>query len=446
MKNTKVKYFVFANYECNAIEEFLNEMAMKGWFLETISGSRFKFNKIEPKDLKYSVEPVYEVSTFDTSDSNMALQYRKKREADGWKYICEKDKLQIFYSEENSFLKHLYTNENERFKVLFKSSLCEISLKLLLILIFSFNIYNSLFKGNISYVLTSNLSLLSVIVMFIIIITSSINVLSFIIWSIKSKVAIKNNDLIPRITFKQVKKKNLITKILTLAMISSFLAVLLIDKNSLFNNSLNILIATLMVVIIFLVDTITKKFIKKANFSKETNIFIRILSVLFSFFLIIFVTINTLTGITGDSYIDKKDLSKNNLPLTFADFDESNINASDLYIREEKSILAKEIYYSAYIDDNNFNYSLFESDYNFVISTIEKSLIKVEKRYTPNIIIKESTAIDGIKSYSFSDNSERYIFISNNKILTINNFPKNISKNDFIKIVFKKIFNKNIDM
>lgn len=450
MKNTKVKYFVFSTYECTAIEEYLEEMAREGWFLESISESRFKFNKIEPKNLKYSVEPVYQVSTLDTPDSNTALKYREYRESLGWKYICEKGKLQIFYAEENSTLPLIHTNENEKFKSVFKSSLFEIALKVLLILLLSFSMYNSIFNGHISYILTSNLSLLSVTLQSILIIMIAIEIISFITWSIKAKIAINNGLPIPYNTLKQFKRKNVITKAINISMVFCFLIILLIDKSNFSDASTSMLLALLMILTIFVVDKLTRKFLQKAKYSKRTNILIRSGSIIFSFFLVIFITLSTVIGIAGDGFIGKNDISKTNLPLTLSDFKLSNSKSNDLYTSEDSSILAKEIYYSDYVGDNYLNYSLFESEYNFIISTMEKSSVKFESRFklehNPNFVIKEPVIIDGIKIYSFDDDSSPYIFVSNNKVLNIYTSLENVSDEEFVQIILKNIFDKNINI
>lgn len=449
-KNKKSKIFVFSTYECTAIEEYLEEMAREGWFLESISESRFKFNKSEPKNLKYSVEPVSQVSTLDTPDSNAALEYREYCEAAGWKYICEKGKLQIFYSEENSDLLPIHTDENEKFKSVFKSSLLEISLKLLLILLLSFNMYNSIFNGNISYILTSNLSLLSVVLLSILIVMNIVEVISFITWIIKAKIAINTGLHIPYNTLKQFKRKNIITKAINISMVFCFLIILLIDKSNFLDASTSILLALLMILIIFIVDILTKKFVQKAKYSKRTNILIRSGSIILSFFLVIFVTLNTIMGIAGDGFIGDNDISKTNLPLTLSDFKLSNSKSTDLYINEDSSIIAKEIYYSDYIGDNHLNYSLFESDYGFVISAMEKSSVKFETTFelehNPNFVIEKPLIIDDIKIYSFDNNIKSFIFVSNNKILNINNSLENVSNEEFVQIILKNIFNKNINL
>ncbi|WP_124046341.1 hypothetical protein [Clostridium perfringens] len=203
--------------------------------------------------------------------------------------------------------------------------------------------------------------------------------------------------------------------------------------------------------VIFLVDIFTRKLIEKNKYSKRTNIIIRSISIVFSFFLVIFVTLNTITGIAGDGFIGNIHMSETTLPLTLNDFKIYNNESNDIYVNENSSILAKQIYYSNYIDvDNTLNYLFFESDYKFLISAVEKSLIdfktKLNLEHNPNFVIKEPLIVDGIKIYSLENPINRFTFVSNNKIIDIENSFKDINNEDFIQIILKNIFNKNVTL
>ncbi len=87
---------------------------------------------------------------------------------------------------------------------------------------------------------------------------------------------------------------------------------------------------------------------------------------MFSFFLVIFVTLNTITGIAGDGFIGNIHMSETTLPLTLNDFKIYNNESNDIYVNESSSILAKQIYYSDYIDvDNTLNYLFLKVTINF---------------------------------------------------------------------------------
>lgn len=453
-KDKKSKYFVFFSYEYNSIREYLEEMALKGWLLKSIMGYSFKFTKTEPKKLKYLVEPIDKNSSSETQNLSSSIPSIEYYESAGWKYICEKGNLNIFYSEESSSLLPINRDENEKFKCLFKSSLFEIFPNLLIILILSFNIYNQISNGSIVYLLTSNLSLLSIIALILFTITNVIEIIFFISWSIKAKKAINNGLAIPCSSFKKFKRKNLIKKVINISIISLILIFLfedIIGKNNSLNEPISILLAILMFFVIFLVDIFTRKLIEKNKYSKRTNIIIRSISIVFSFFLVIFVTLNTITGIAGDGFIGNIHMSETTLPLTLNDFKIYNNESNDIYVNENSSILAKQIYYSNYIDvDNTLNYLFFESDYKFLISAVEKSLIdfktKLNLEHNPNFVIKEPLIVDGIKIYSLENPINRFTFVSNNKIIDIENSFKDINNEDFIQIILKNIFNKNVNL
>lgn len=449
-KNKKIKYFNFSAYECTAIEEFLEEMAEKGWLLESISGSRFKFTKIEPQNLKFSVEPVSQVSNLDAPDSNIALEYREYCESAEWKYVCEKGKLQIFYCDKSSEILPIHTDENEKFKAIFKSSLFDISLKLLLIALISFNIYNSISSGSISYFLSSNLSLASILLFIVLLLTNLVEIASFIRWSIKAKLELINGKLLPYNTLKQLRAKNLIKKLITIVTLIFFLLIVIFDKNSFTVASTSLIITASMIIVILLIDIFTRKFLIKSKYSKRTNILIRLISISFTFLLSIFIIFLTITIIAGNGFIGENNISKKNLPLTLNDFDTSLSNSTDLYIDENSSIIAKKIFYSDSSDEKYLSYSLFESNYNWAIDAVATSSIEFEKKIkennNPNYVAKAPSIIDGIKVYTFDDVNNSYLFVSENKVLKIDNTFENITNNHFISLVLRKVFNKDTNL
>ena len=50
-------------------------------------------------------------------------QYRDYCEEAGWKYVCSKGKIQIFYTEDNLDLIPIHTDEKEKFKQIIKASM-----------------------------------------------------------------------------------------------------------------------------------------------------------------------------------------------------------------------------------------------------------------------------------------------------------------------------------
>lgn len=445
-KTKKTKHFNFSAYECTAIEEFLEEMAREGWLLESIYNSRFKFTKIEPQELKFSVDPVSQVSTLDAPNSDIALEYREYCEAAGWKYLCEKGKLQIFYAPKESDTLPIHTDENEKYKSIFKSSLVDIFYKVLLMILFSINICIPVFGGSIKYFLSSNLSLVSLIIFIVLATTNIVEIVSFIKWSIKAKLELKNGDFLPYNNLKQLRRKILINRCIITSLLILFLLIIILDKNNFTSAATSVLMTLPMVLVIVFIDILTKKFLVKPKYSKRTNILIRLGSIIFTLWIGILVMLCTASGLAVNGFIGGNNISKESLPLTLNDFYPSSTKSTDLFIDESQSIIAREVYYSDSLDEEYLNYSLFESNHKWAIDTVVNSSIhsheKTIKKHDPNFILKSPIIIDGVKVYSFD--SDLYIFASDNKTIEINNRFDNMSNEDFISLVIKKVFTKDV--
>jgi hypothetical protein len=187
IKDIKITLFSYLPYECVAVEEYLEEMAKRGWLLQSVKGYLFKFKRIEPKKIKYSVDVLYEASIFDCKDSNAALEYREYCKAAGLNYVCQTGRIQIFYTEDDRKNISIHTDEEEKYNSVIKASLYNVGWQFILTLIFILDLYMFLFNGSIDYVLASNLMISSILIMLALIFINSIEIISFFIWVIKAK-------------------------------------------------------------------------------------------------------------------------------------------------------------------------------------------------------------------------------------------------------------------
>ena len=142
----------------------------------------------------------------------MALEYREYCQAAGWTYVCQTGKIQIFYTEEDKKIIPIHTDEEEKFKSVFKASLYNVVSQLFLTIMFIFNIYMQLVLGNTGFLLASNFMIFSTIVMFFAIFINSIQVISFFLWVIKARKELKENKFMPYNNYKQLRIKNILIK------------------------------------------------------------------------------------------------------------------------------------------------------------------------------------------------------------------------------------------
>ena len=231
IKDTKITYFIYSTYECAAIEEYLEQMAEKGWLLQWIKGPLFKFKRIVPQKIKYSVDILNKISIFDHKDSEVALEYREYCKIAGWTYICQTGKIQIFYAEDNNKIIPIHTDDDEKFKVVFKSSLYEIISQLFIVIILIFNLYSQFFWSNTDFLLSSNFSIFLVAVMFSLVFINLIKSISFFLWVIKARRKLKENKFMPYNNYKQIKFKNILINIYMIVFLLILFRLLLFDND-----------------------------------------------------------------------------------------------------------------------------------------------------------------------------------------------------------------------
>lgn len=223
--DTKIETFIHFPYECTALEEYLEDMAQKGWMLKSIYENIFRFKRMEPKKLKYSVD------IFNRKNTGSALEYREYCKVAGWDFVCESGKIQVFCSEEDTESISIQTDEHEKYKSVFKYSLCKLSWQVLLILCFIFNLYLQWGASAPGLPLAYNLSIFSSIAMIIFICISSMTIINFIIWNIKAKKSLRENNKLIYSNYKDVMRKSTLQKGYSLIMLVGLFGFIALDND-----------------------------------------------------------------------------------------------------------------------------------------------------------------------------------------------------------------------
>ncbi|MGL4571392.1 MAG: DUF2812 domain-containing protein [Clostridium sp.] len=183
-------------YEYKNLEKYLESMALKGWKLQNIMGVFLKFKKIVPKKIKYSVDVVSKVSVLEGKNSDIALEYREYCITAGWTFVCERDKLQIYCSDDERERVPIHTDEKEKFNIICKASITNILLYLLtpvIVLLTQYVIIKSNYNASF---LANNVNVVLLIGITLLMIYEVIGLINFIIWYIKSKIRIERGEAI----------------------------------------------------------------------------------------------------------------------------------------------------------------------------------------------------------------------------------------------------------
>jgi hypothetical protein len=426
-KNTKIAFFIYEPYECTAVEEYLEQMAEKGWLLQSVKGPLFKFTKIKPKKIKYSVDVLSKVSIFDHKDTDVALEYREYCQAAGWTYVCQTGKIQIFYTEEASKTISIHTDEEEKFKAVFSASLYNIISLLFITLMLIFNIYNDLFKCSTEFLLSSNYMIILTLIMFFFIFINIIKLSSFSLWVIKARLKLKENKFMPYNTYKQLSIKNIFIKFYSL-----FAIMFLIFGNTINEKSTILLLLSVFIPIIILICV--QIFINRKQYSKNTNIVITITSSLASIFLVFVFIVGT--AICSINLIHQNKEPNEKASLTLTDFNRKVNNAESPNIDFNISLIANSTRYSY---GSYLSYSILQSQYPEVIKFHEDRLLSRLISYGIDLKRRNTNLPNNIRVYSDSE-KRSYILVSEDKVVDIKKDFSDISDDDFLNTVYKKLF------
>jgi len=435
IRDNKILFFNFLPYECVAAEEYLELMAEEGWLLQSIKGLILVFKKIEPQKIKYSVDVLPKVSFFDHKDSDVALEYREYCRAAGWNYICQKGKIQIFYAEYGKETISIHTDENEKFKSVFKASLYYIGSQFLITLLFIFNLKLQLFSGATDLALGTNLGILVVVAGFSLIFINSIEIISFFLWVIKASSKLKENEFMPYNNYKQLRIKYILKNTYGLIILLLLLKFSVFDKQG--SNSSNISMLMIMCIPIIILIWV-QTFINKKRYSRKINMTINVGSTLVSIFLVVMLT----GGLAFKSIttIEQSKVPTENVSLTLMDFGYKENAEKRPYITIDKSILAERIFYSYSNGDNDISYTILESQYPWVIKFDENRLLSRLNGYGGDLKQVDSNLPSDIKVYS--DSKKRtFVLISEDRVVDIIKDFNGISDDEFLNKVYKKLYN-----
>ncbi|WP_270563428.1 DUF2812 domain-containing protein [Clostridium beijerinckii] len=431
--DTKITFLIYSPYEYTAVEEYLEIMAKKGWLLTKIKGPFFRFKKIEPQKIKYSVDVIGKISYYDSKKYNELLEYREYCSAAGWDFICQASEIQVFCSKENTEIVSIHTDETEKFEQVFKSSLRGRLSELFITILLIFNVYSQTTYGT-AYFLSSNFSIFIAFIGTLFISTNIIKLINLIVWSIRAKWKLKKYGFTPYNTYGVLRIKNILISILSLLAIFSTPLFLISDNLDKENSILPLFITVItFIIIIFLL----KEFIKKNNYSRNARITINIACIFVFAFLLLSLTTGRILSNTND---DKNYSSTySDLNLTIADFISNETIDKSPYIDYTRSILATRIDYSCGSKDKYLHYTLLQSKYPLVIKFLENRLLNWSNKNGHNLFKINTNLPKNITVYSNIQNKD-LVLVSENKVVDTRNSFKDVSNDDFLNTVYSKLF------
>ena len=214
--NTFVRLILFKEHECKAVEQYLEEMALKGWILEDISLRFFIFKKSKPKKLKFTVDIFTDLK---------AGEYIEYCEASGWNYICETNNYLIFCTE-NDDITPIQTDEDILLNKLSSSMSKNISAQIILTTYIMHTICKAFFIDFISDGIYDVSLLFAIMISIIFVICPLVDCIYDISWYIKYKKSLKFEEVIVYPTLKRLNIKTTYTNLYIITFIITILTMI----------------------------------------------------------------------------------------------------------------------------------------------------------------------------------------------------------------------------
>lgn len=429
MRLGKTKWVLFKclPYEYRTLEKYLEKMALEGWKLENMRGYFLKFKKIEDIRLKYSVDVMDKVSFFDGKDCSTALEFREYCKEAGWDFICESDKIQIYCSESKEDNIPIHTDENEKYDSVFKASLKYVLLNIFIISLVLFTQYTATIGSYSADFLADDFRMSTVLIICIWAIEEFIGFINFILWAVKGKIKLKKGEPVQY-------KCNIVNNInlaIDMLMVSAILLYTLYfmacEKN--LAGKLLVLILPLIIVIFTIMD-----FISQSKYTDKKKRTINIISFLVMTFLTILIVTRM---VLGDVFYSSETNEKEYL-LTLEDFNDESKDDKERFIIEDEGILASTL---LYVDDGkngDFNYQLFQSEYNWAVDyCFNKNIENVAegREYLEMVTDLPSE----VKVYKIQE-IDRFMIVSSDKIIEFAYDNKSFTEAELLNKVYEEVF------
>ena len=102
MKQKKHIWKTFSAWEADAFRQYLEALALDGWYPESIGNMGIDCYRGEPEKRRYAVMIAPGISSLTGTDSWTADRFREQCEEAGWKFQCSGNLWQIFYTTDDS--------------------------------------------------------------------------------------------------------------------------------------------------------------------------------------------------------------------------------------------------------------------------------------------------------------------------------------------------------
>lgn len=265
MANKKYSFNFFQVYENDALRDYLEYMAQKGWRLTKVSSMLLHFESCEPHAIRYCVEIMEKPSVYASNQTLPLKRYREFCKDAGWHYIGTNGLLHIFCTEDAEAIP-VETDAEERFERILRA--CTGNNRMIILL---FSIIG--FMNLISCWQKRTLLCSQGFIVFILLLAGIYYIGDFQLWRRRASAALIDTGTLPRLSWGFIRTKNNVSIV---AVFAACILFLLYTGGTAPSEALPYLLLYLAVYVIMMVvfSRLLYWLREKKDFGRGTNILI----------------------------------------------------------------------------------------------------------------------------------------------------------------------------
>lgn len=265
MTNKKYAFSFYQIYENDALRDYLEHMALKGWLLTKIGSAYLQFEACTPHPIRYCVEVMEKPSAYASAQTLSLKRYREFCRDAGWQYIGTNGFLHIFCTEDLDAVP-VETDPWERFERILRA--CRGNNRMLLILSTLISLINLLSCWMKKTLLCANgfsvLILVSAVLFFI---------GDFLVWKHRAQTSLSETGALPCLSWTSVRTKDLLIVSVIFALCVLFLLFSVADAPGKALLCL-LLFLIIYVIMMFIFSGLLRWLREKKDFGRGTNMLI----------------------------------------------------------------------------------------------------------------------------------------------------------------------------
>lgn len=387
MKDKKRRFEFLNIIDSSNTQRHLEKMARQGWLIESVSSFGWRYRKIEPKNLKFSITYYPKASAFDphpSEDQQTLIDFCRRT---GWILACTVGQAQIFYNENPNPIP-IETDpaiELENIHSSAKRSLIPSNVAIMAILLLNVWTHCRLYRANPLQSLASHDIFIILFILLLGVFSAVKSLVDYLSWYKKAKENLDSGRLPPM-------RDTAVYNKITLAIIGAAFAAYLVPK---FVSSDGVSIRAVISMLIYTVAILTvlpaiQNRLKKENASKNTNRIITIgFGIVLNVSMVVMLTM-FIFSLNSQGLLSKEEtythngavftLYNDDMPITLEDF---GIQATEDYTKRNEHQSSVLLEYS-----DCRQYPRFDRENYRNLPQLEYTLIKVKAGFLYDFCLK----------------------------------------------------------